>query len=186
MINESAVNKHFKKMWKKGQIFVEDSSPGYLISDVNLILRVPEGLRLFDDRALFPELPPENKCYTYGKLYSKLHGFLKVGPEIEELIKNFLKEDLAEIQATPWRYEDAVLMHNNEKYLFVNQQFLNLLAGNYTGYNNIERKDSPVIYGDSKDIKKVFAVIMPMRIDFTREDCSKFPNIPELIEETKG
>src|SRR5690554_6899332 len=176
MINESAVNKHFKKMWKKGQIFVEDSSPGYLISDVNLILRVPEGLRLFDDRALFPELPPENKCYTYGKL----RGFQKTGPKIEELIKNFLEEDLAEIQATPWRYEDAVLMYNNEKHLFVDQQFLNLLnlVTNHIGYNNTKRTDSPIIYGDSKNLEEIFAVIMPMRIDFTREDCSKFPNIP--------
>jgi len=177
MINESAVNKHFKKMWKEGRIFVEDSGPGYLISDVNLILRVPEGLRLFDDRALFPELPPENKCYTYGKL----RGFQKTGPKIEELIKNFLEEDLAEIQATPWQHEDAVLMRNNEKHLFVNRQFLDLLADNYVGYNNIERKNSPIIYGDSKNLEEIFAVIMPMRIDFTREDCSKFPNIPELI-----
>ena len=184
MINESAVNKHFKKVWRDGQILVENSDPGYLISDINLILRVPEGLRLFDDRALFPELPPENKCYTYGKL----RGFQKNGPKIEELIKNFLKEDLAEIQATPWRHEDAVLMHNNEKYLFVNQQFLNLLnlVTNHIGYNDTKRTDSPVIYGDSKDVKKVFAVIMPMRIDFTSEDSNRFPNIPEIIEETKG
>lgn len=182
MINESAVNKHFKKVWRDGQILVEGSDPGYLISDINIILRVSKDLKLFNDRALFPELPPENKCYTYGKL----RGFQKNGPKIEELMKHLLEEDLAEIQATPWRYENAVLMYNDEKHLFVNQQFLNLLANSHTGYNNTKRTDSPVIYGDSKDVKKVFAVIMPMRIDFTREDCSKFPNIPEIIEETKG
>lgn len=177
MINESAVNKHFKTVWKEGQILVENSDPGYLISDTNLILRVSKDLKLFNDRALFPELPPENKCY----IYSKLRGFQKDGPKIEELIKHFLKEDLSEIQATPWRYENAVLMYNNEKHLFVNQQFLNLLANSHTGYNNTKRTDSPVIYGDNKDVKKVFAVIMPMRINFTSEDYSKFPNIPELI-----
>ncbi len=184
MINESAVNKHFKKVWRDGQILVENSDPGYLISDTILILRVSKDLKLFNDRALFPELPPENKCYTY----SKLRGFQKDGPKIEELMKRFLKEDLAEIQATPWRYEDAVLMHNNEKYLFVNQRFLNLLnlVTNHIGYNNTKRTDSPIIYGNSKDVKKVFAVIMPLQIDFTREDYSKFPHIPELIEETKG
>lgn len=179
MINESAVNKHFKKVWRDGQILVENSDPGYLISDINIILRVSKGLKLFNDRALFPELPPENKCY----IYSKLRGFQKDGPGIEELMKRFLKEDLAEIQATPWRYEDAVLMHNNEKYLFVNQQFLNLLnlVTNHIGYNNTKRTDSPIIYGDSKDVKKVFAVIMPLRIAFTSEDSNRFPNIPELI-----
>ena len=182
MINESAVNKHFKKVWRDGQILVENSDPGYLISDINIILRVSKDLKLFNDRALFPELPPENECYTY----SKLRGFQKDGPKIEELIKHFLKEDLTEIQATPWRYKNAVLMYNDEKHLFVNQQFLNLLANSHTGYNNTKRTDSPVIYGNSKDVKKVFAVIMPMRIDFIREDCSKFPNIPEIIEETKG
>lgn len=182
MINESAVTKHFKRAWKDGRILVENSSPGYLISDINLILRVSKDLKLFNDRALFPELPPENKCY----IYSKLRGFQKDGPGIEELMKRFLKEDLAEIQATPWRYENAVLMYNDEKHLFVNQQFLNLLANSHTGYNNTKRTDSPVIYGDSKDVKKVFAVIMPLRIDFTSEDSNRFPNIPELIEETKG
>ena len=184
MINESAVNKHFKKVWRYGQIFVENSDPGYLISDTNLILRVSKDLKLFNDRALFPELPPENKCYTYGEL----RGFQKNGPKIEELMKRFLEEDLAEIQATPWRYENAVLMYNDEKHLFVDQRFLNLLnlVTNHIGYNNTKRTDSPVIYGDSKDVKKAFAVIMPMRIDFTRKDYSKFPNIPEIIEETKG
>ena len=184
MINESAVNKHFKKVWRDGQIFVENSDPGYLISDTHLILRVSKDLKLFNDRALFPELPPENKCYSY----SKLRGFQKDGPKIEEFMKNLLKEELAEIQATPWRYENAVLMHNNEKYLFVNQQFLNLLnlVTTHIGYNNTKRTDSPVIYGDSKDVKKVFAVIMPLRIEFIKNNYNKFPNIPELIEETKG
>lgn len=184
MINESAVNKYFKKVWRDGQILVENSDPGYLVSDTNLILRVSKDLKLFNDRALFPELPPENKCY----IYSKLRGFQKDGPKIEELMKHFLKEDLTEIQATPWRYEDAVLMCNNEKYLFVNQQFLNLLnlVTNHIGYNDTKRTDSPIIYGNSKDVKKVFAVIMPMRINFTSEDSNRFPNIPELIEETKG
>lgn len=184
MINESAVNKHFKKVWRDGQILVENSDPGYLISDTHLILRVSKDLKLFNDRALFPELPPENKCY----IYSKLRGFQKDEPKIEELVKRFLKEDLVEIQATPWRYKNAVLMYNDEKHLFVDQQFLNLLnlVTNHIGYNDTKRTDSPVIYGNSKDVKEVFAVIMPMRIDFTREDCSKFPNIPELIEEIKG
>ncbi len=184
MINESAVNKHFKKVWRDGQILVENSDPGYLISDINIILRVSKDLKLFNDRALFPELPPENKCYTYGKL----RGFQKNGPKIEEFIKHLLKEDLTEIQATPWRYKDAVLMYNNEKHLFVDQQFLNLLnlVTNHIGYNDTKRTDSPVIYGNNKDVKKVFAVIMPMRIIFTSEDSNRFPNIPELIEETKG
>ena len=181
MINESAVNKHFKKVWRDGQILVENSDPGYLISDTHLILRVSKDLKLFNDRALFPELPPENECYTY----SKLRGFQKDGPKIEELIKHFLKEDLTEIQATPWRYKNAVLMYNDEKHLFVDQQFLNLLANSHTGYNNTKRTNSPIIYGDNKDVKKVFAVIMPLRIDFTRENCSKLPHIPELIVETK-
>jgi hypothetical protein len=169
-------------VWRDGRILVENSDPGYLISDTHLILRVSKDLKLFNDRALFPELPPENECYTY----SKLRGFQKDGPKIEELIKHFLKEDLTEIQATPWRYKNAVLMYNDEKHLFVDQQFLNLLANSHTGYNNTKRTNSPIIYGDNKDVKKVFAVIMPLRIDFTRENCSKFPHIPELIEETKG
>ena len=97
MINESAVTKHFKKVWKDGQILVENSDPGYLISDTHLILRVSKDLKLFNDRALFPELPPENKCYTYGDL----RGFQKNGPKIEELMRRFLEEDLTEIQATP-------------------------------------------------------------------------------------
>jgi hypothetical protein len=182
MINESAVNKHFKKVWRDGQILVENSSPGYLISDINIILRVSKDLKLFNDRALFPELPPENKCYIYGKL----RGFQKDGPKIEELIKRFLKEDLTEIQATPWRYENAVLMYNDEKHLFVDQRFLNMLnlVTNHIGYNDTKRTDSPVIYGNSKDVKKVFAVIMPMRIYFTSEDSNRFPNIPELIDVT--
>lgn len=81
---------------------------------------------------------------------------------------------------TPAQYITAIEIREEES-----ANLLDLVT-NHIGYNNTKRTDSPVIYGDSKDVKKAFAVIMPMRIDFTRKDYSKFPNIPEIIEETKG
>lgn len=176
MFNDSKVVKHFKEVWKNGRVLVENSDPGYLISDINIVLRVSPGLKLFNDREMFPELPGPGESYMYGKHF----GFRKDGPKIKKLIESFLKSELVEVHATPWRHRDAVLVRGGQKYQFLDQRFLDLFNGNYTGLCKLEKRHEPVIYGGTT-VEKVFAVLMPMRVDLA-EQADRFPNIPELIE----
>lgn len=183
MINESAVTKHFKRAWKGGRIVVErakngDGGPGgYLITDLNIALRVPPNLRLFNDRAMFPELPPVDKTYTYGECY----GFQDSGPQIERLIIDTLKnEDLNGLKISPWQHGDAVLLHHGHKYTFLNRKFLDLLDGTYSAYGTAKPGALVMFTPGELTADQVFAVMAPMRIRF--DEGGKFPNIPELIE----
>ncbi len=185
MINESAVTKHFKKVWAKSKIYVEHVAPTetfpslYLISDNNIILRVQPGLKLFNDRAMFPEFPPVGKTYTYGKLC----GCKADGPSMQKLIADTLEGDGQErLKVTPWQRGAAVLLHNDRgAYTFLDRKFLDLLDGTYSAYGTAKPGALVVFTAGELTADQVFAVMAPMRVCFDNPETPKFPNIPELI-----
>jgi hypothetical protein len=185
MINESAVNKHFKKVWAKSKIYVEHVAPTetfpslYLISDNDIILRVQPGLKLFNDRGMFPEMPPIGKIHTYGKLC----GCKADGPSMQKLIADTLNsEGLKELEVSPWQTDDAVLLYHGQKHTFLDRKFLDLLEGDgYKAYGTA-KPGAPVMFTAGElTADQVFAVMAPMRICFDNPETPKFPNIPELI-----
>lgn len=188
MINESAVNKHFKKVWAKSKIYVEHVAPTetfpsslYLISDCNIILRVQPGLKLFNDRAMFPEFPPVGKTYTYRKLC----GCKADGPSMQKLIADNLEGSGQErLKVTPWQHGDAVLLHSDRgAYTFLDRKFLDLLeAYAYKAYRTAKPGALVLFTAGELTADQVFAVMAPMRICFG--EGGKFPNIPELIDVT--
>lgn len=177
MINDSKVIKHFKNAWKEKRIFVEcRENRKMLICDLNIVIEVPITLKLFNDREMFPELPTQPKeCFTY----SRTIGFEKQGPQIYKLIENLLASDLKKLMITRWLFDNIRLLHNNEKYLFIDQRYLDLFEESYQAYSSLQPNAPIVLASDQIHfVEDVIAIIMPIKTNLTDED--KFPNIPEL------
>lgn len=186
MINESAVVKHFKKVWAKSKIYVEHTAPTetfpslYLISDCNIILRVMPRMKLFNDRGMFPEFPPVGKVYTYGKQC----GCKADGPSMQKLIADTLEGSGRErLEVTPWQHSEAVLLHSDRgAYTFLDRKFLDLLNGTYSAYGTAKPGALVMFTADELIADQVFAVVAPIRVCF--DEGGKFPSIPELIDVT--
>lgn len=192
MLNESKMVKYFKNAWKE-KIFVEarEDSDELLICDSKVLVKVSVSLKLFNDRAMFPELPTQpGECFTYGKW----DGFHKHGPKMYTLIEDLLKENLKELTITPWLYFNKIntarLFYAGEKYLFANQIFLELFDGPYKAYSALHSASSPIILININDdyddclnaermLKAFFAMIMPTKLNIITDE-DKFPAIPDL------
>ncbi|HEY8464212.1 MAG TPA: hypothetical protein VIM29_09370, partial [Bacillota bacterium] len=99
MLKETLVNKYFKNAWKS-QIFVERFEKNYYVTDKNVILKLPLNATLFNDRAMFPELPEDGKCFAY----SKVCGIIKDGSSSVKLVRpvqQLLSCDLSSVNVTP-------------------------------------------------------------------------------------
>jgi hypothetical protein len=96
-MKETLINKYFKTAWKS-RISVERSGENYWITNNDIILKLSLDATLFNDRAMFPELPQDGESFTY----SKVSGVNKNGPGLVKLTKQLIGHDLQSVNITPW------------------------------------------------------------------------------------
>lgn len=181
-INESLAVKHFKKALADNRIYVENHDGDFYITDINMIIKIPENplqFKLFNDRTMFPELPGIGEIYTY----SKLVGFNKQGPSIIKLIKSLTNSDYKPLTVTPWLFsvtnkkgEDKILklFYHEKTPIFIDTQFLNLFDD--CNWYGIDYKQ-PIINALCAD--EITGVICPYKLDLKPEDT--FPAHLEFL-----
>jgi hypothetical protein len=96
-MKDTLINKYFKAAWKS-RIFVERSGENYWVTNNDVILKLPLNAMLFNDRAVFPELPGDGESFTY----SKVSGINKNGAKLVNLTKQLIGHDLQSVNITPW------------------------------------------------------------------------------------
>lgn len=170
MLNESLVIKYFKKALK-GRVFLENYHGDLYITDTNIIIKIPGNplqFKLFNDHAMFPELPGIGESYTY----SKLVGFNKQGPSCYKLIKSLLDNDYKPLTVTPWILETGDktvrLSYCEKTPIFIDTRFLNLFDG-HTWHGTDHNK--PII--DALNVEDITGVLMPFKVKF--EPRHSFP-----------
>jgi hypothetical protein len=102
MLKETLINKYFKAAWKS-RLGVERSGENYWVTNGNVILKLPLNATLFNDRAVFPELPGDGESFTY----SKNGGVNKNGTGLVRLVKQLISNGLSDVNVTPWAILDT-------------------------------------------------------------------------------
>ena len=180
MLNENLITKHFKALWKS-RIFVERQGDQLFVTDTNLLIRLPDTAALFNDRAMFPELPEDGESFTY----SKQIGFNKNGPKVYDLIKTFCSQDLKPVTLSKWFFNVgkaesvfARLLYFDTVPVMVNQSFLNLFNCLPFVYGTGGHKPIIVFEDETTDPAAVLGAIMPVKFNKdTLDPADKFPRV---------
>ncbi len=179
MLNDSLIIKHFKDQWKQ-MVIVERSGSDLLITDRSVIVRLPDIHKLFNDRAMFPELPTDGECFNY----SKQRPINKQGLGIQRLIDQIVKGGLRVLAPTDWQFcgkTNARLFYSDNVPIFIDQKFLDLFNDSFALRGN--KANSPIIMG-SDDY--VIGAIMPVSIRLQPENIFPAHLKFDITEETGG